>query len=218
MIGLSSQPDSFDSNVLQEMAKINHRPIIFPLSNPRTQAECSFEAAMTHTKNQVLFASGTAFPPYKIPETGEIKKPGQGNNGKLKFWIRMVFFFLWLVTSRCLTFCTTVYVFPGIGLGSIVSKSKHITTSMILAAAKGLANSLTDEEIARGDLYPSLNRIRDVSATVAAHVCKVAEQSHQLQNHHLSGLSIDQLTKTMREKMWDPESAFNTIENVEEST
>lgn len=89
---------------------------------------------------------------------------------------------------------------------------------MILAAAKGLANSLTDEETARGDLYPSLNRIRDVSATVAAHVCKVAEQSNQLQNQHLSGLSIDQLTKTMREKMWDPESAFHTIENVEEST
>ncbi|KAI8581865.1 hypothetical protein K450DRAFT_171585 [Umbelopsis ramanniana AG] len=191
LIGLSSQPDSFDANVLQEMSKINHRPIIFPLSNPRTQAECSFEAAMTHTNNQVLFASGTAFPPYKIPETGEIKKPGQGNN---------------------------VYVFPGIGLGSIVSKSKHITTSMVLAAAKGLANSLTPEEAARGDLYPSLNRIRDVSATVAAHVCKVAEQSNQLQNESLAGLSIDQLTKTMREKMWDPETAFHTVENIEKSS
>lgn len=94
LIGLSSQPDSFDANVLQEMAKINHRPIIFPLSNPRTQAECSFEAAMTHTKNQVLFASGTAFPPYKIPETGEIKKPGQGNNGKLKSLDRDIFYFI----------------------------------------------------------------------------------------------------------------------------
>lgn len=82
LIGLSSQPDKFNATVLQEMAKINRRPIVFPLSNPKTQAECTFEAAMTHTDNQVLFASGTAFPPYKIPETGETKVPGQGNNGK----------------------------------------------------------------------------------------------------------------------------------------
>jgi malate dehydrogenase (oxaloacetate-decarboxylating)(NADP+) len=82
LIGLSSQPNKFDESVLQEMAKLNRRPIVFPLSNPKTQAECTFEAAMTHTDNQVIFASGTAFPPYKIPETGETKVPGQGNNGQ----------------------------------------------------------------------------------------------------------------------------------------
>ncbi|CAO3683789.1 unnamed protein product [Umbelopsis vinacea] len=186
LIGLSSQPNKFDASVLQEMAKLNRRPIVFPLSNPKTQAECTFEAAMTHTDNRVIFASGTAFPPYKIPETGETKVPGQGNN---------------------------VYVFPGIGLGGILSKSKHITNSMILAAAKGLANSLNDQERAQGDLYPSLKRIRDVSANVAAHVCKVAEQENQLQNKSLSGLSIEQLTNVMRKKMWEPETAQKLVEN-----
>ncbi|KAH8556457.1 malic enzyme [Umbelopsis sp. PMI_123] len=186
----TSQADSFNASVLQEMANINRRPIVFPLSNPRSRAECTFEAAMKHTNNQVLFASGTAFPAYKIPETGEVKIPAQGNN---------------------------VYVFPGIGLGSIVSKSKHISTGMIIAAAKGLANSLNDKERARGDLYPSLDRIRDVSATVAAHVCMFAEQNNLLQNPSLAGLSVDQLTKAMREKMWDPETVFKTIDSIEDS-
>lgn len=104
-------------------------------------------------------------------------------------------------------------MFPGIGLGGILSKSKHITNSMILAAAKGLANSLNDQERAQGDLYPSLKRIRDVSANVAAHVCKVAEQENQLQNKSLSGLSIEQLTNVMRKKMWEPETAQKLVEN-----
>lgn len=84
---------------------------------------------------------------------------------------------------------------------------------MILAAAKGLANSLNDQERAQGDLYPSLKRIRDVSANVAAHVCKVAEQENQLQNKSLSGLSIEQLTNVMRKKMWEPETAQKLVEN-----
>jgi malic enzyme len=82
LIGLSSQPNKFDSSVLQKMGKLNDKPIIFPLSNPASQAECNFEDAMKYTNNKVLFASGTAFPPYKIPKTNETKVPGQGNNGK----------------------------------------------------------------------------------------------------------------------------------------
>lgn len=68
------------------MGKLNDKPIVFPLSNPASQAECNFEDAMKETDNKVLFASGTAFPPYKIPKTGETKVPGQGNNGKKKLF------------------------------------------------------------------------------------------------------------------------------------
>jgi malate dehydrogenase (oxaloacetate-decarboxylating)(NADP+) len=70
-----------NANVLQNMASINRRPIISSLSNPKSHAECKFEAAMTHTNNLVLFAASTAFLSYKIPETGEIRAPGQGNHG-----------------------------------------------------------------------------------------------------------------------------------------
>ncbi|CAM0135247.1 unnamed protein product [Umbelopsis sp. WA50703] len=188
LIGLSSQPNKFDSSVLQKMGKLNDKPIIFPLSNPASQAECNFEDAMKYTNNKVLFASGTAFPPYKIPKTNETKVPGQGNN---------------------------VYVFPGIGLGGIISKAKHITNSMILAAANGLANSLTQEERAKGDLYPSLKRIRDVSAIVAAHVCQVAEHENLLTNEKLQGKSIDELVEVMKDKMWSPDK--NEKEIIEET-
>jgi malate dehydrogenase (oxaloacetate-decarboxylating)(NADP+) len=106
-------------------------------------------------------------------------------------------------------------VFPGIGLGGIISKAKHITNSMILAAANGLANSLTQEERAKGDLYPSLKRIRDVSAIVAAHVCQVAEHENLLTNEKLQGKSIDELVQVMKDKMWSPDK--NEKEIIEET-
>ncbi|RUP43995.1 hypothetical protein BC936DRAFT_150098 [Jimgerdemannia flammicorona] len=149
LIGLSAVPRTFDETVLRRMGELNKQPIIFPLSNPMTQAECSYEEAMVHTKNRCIFASGTAFPVYTVPETGEKRIPGQGNN---------------------------MYIFPGLGLGSIVAKPKHITNKMVFASAVALAKALTEEEIAQNLLYPSLTRIRQVSAQVAAAVCVQAVQ------------------------------------------
>ncbi|KAK9659847.1 hypothetical protein K7432_018407 [Basidiobolus ranarum] len=79
LIGLSAQGGIFTGEILQRLAEINERPIVFPLSNPATQAECSFEQAMIHTKGKALFASGTAFPRY-TDEQGQEFVPGQGNN------------------------------------------------------------------------------------------------------------------------------------------
>ncbi|ORX65091.1 hypothetical protein DL89DRAFT_133258 [Linderina pennispora] len=143
LIGLSTIYKAFHEGILKRMDELNqtNRPIIFPLSNPETKAECSFEEAMVHTNNRVLFASGTAFPTYTIPGTGEDRVPGQGNN---------------------------MYVFPPIGLGSVLCKPKRITDTMIFAVSKALANSLTDEERARGELYPRIERIRETSAQITA--------------------------------------------------
>jgi malate dehydrogenase (oxaloacetate-decarboxylating)(NADP+) len=102
---------------------------------------------MKATNNKVIFASGTAFPSYKIESTGEIKYPGQGNN---------------------------MYIFPGLGLGAVLARPKHISDRMIYATSRALADSLTEEEISNGWLYPSLKRIREVSATVATAVCQEA--------------------------------------------
>lgn len=117
----------------------------------------------------------------------------------------------------CLTLniLSIVYVFPGIGLGGILGKAKHITNSMILAAANGVANSLNEEERSKGDLYPSLKRIRDVSAIVAAHVCQAAEKEKSLTNKKLQGKSLDELAEIMKEKMWSPDK--NEKEIIEDT-
>ncbi|KAJ1908235.1 hypothetical protein LPJ81_000249 [Coemansia sp. IMI 209127] len=143
LIGLSTVYKAFNERILTRMSEINaeNRPIIFPLSNPETKAECSFEEAMRCTGNRVLFASGTAFPEYVIPETGEERVPGQGNN---------------------------MYVFPAIGLGAVLCKPTHISDTMIYAVSKALANSLTSEERELGELYPRIERIRQVAAELAA--------------------------------------------------
>ncbi|KAJ1730793.1 hypothetical protein LPJ72_004288 [Coemansia sp. Benny D160-2] len=143
LIGLSTIYKAFNEKILTRMSQLNaqNRPIIFPLSNPKTKAECTFEEAMRCTDNRVLFASGTAFPEYKVPETGEVRVPGQGNN---------------------------MYVFPPIGLGAKLAKPKRITDSLIFAVSKSLSNSLSSDEIARGELYPRIERIRETSAQIAA--------------------------------------------------
>ncbi|OBZ86710.1 NADP-dependent malic enzyme [Choanephora cucurbitarum] len=140
LIGLSSSAGAFTEKVLKRLSELNKRPIVFPLSNPATQAECTFAEAMEATENRVIFASGTAFPSYTIPNTGEVCIPGQGNN---------------------------MYIFPGLGLGSVLSKTRSISDSMVYHASVALADSLTEQERSQGWLYPSLTRIREVSATVA---------------------------------------------------
>ncbi|KAJ1832216.1 hypothetical protein LPJ63_003718, partial [Coemansia sp. RSA 2711] len=134
---------AFNERILTRMNELNTdaRPIIFPLSNPDKKAECTFEEAMQCTNNRVLFASGTAFPEYTVPETGEVRVPAQGNN---------------------------MYVFPAIGLGAVLCKPSHITDTMIYAVSKALANSLNEQERARGELYPRIERIRDVAARLTA--------------------------------------------------
>lgn len=149
MIGLSSVSGAFDTHVLQRMAKLNKQPIIFPLSNPATKAECTFEQAMQATDNRVIFASGTAFPAYTLPNNKTIY-PDQGNN---------------------------MYIFPGLGMGAALARPDTITDRMIYVAAKALADALTPQERQEGYLYPALHRIRQVSAQVAAAVMMEADSS-----------------------------------------
>lgn len=154
---------------------------MFPLSNPATQAECTFEQAMEATNNNVIFASGTAFPAYVIQSTGEVRYPGQGNN---------------------------MYIFPGLGLGVCLSKCKHISDHMIYETSRALADSLTEEEIAKGWLYPSLKRIRQVSAIIAAAVCEEALRDNLAQNEELVSRqgNREEIVKYVTSHMWTPTS------------
>jgi malate dehydrogenase (oxaloacetate-decarboxylating)(NADP+) len=148
ILGLSGQPGTFTRDVVETMANINPRPIIFALSNPTSKAECTAEQAYTWSDGRAIFASGSPFGAVKFGNQTFV--PGQGNNA---------------------------YIFPGVGLGAIVSRSRVVSDEMFLTAAHSLANQVTDADLERGRVYPALSLIRQVSALIARDVAKMAYDS-----------------------------------------
>eukprot|EP00824_Muranothrix_gubernata_P010739 TRINITY_DN23846_c0_g1_i1.p1 TRINITY_DN23846_c0_g1~~TRINITY_DN23846_c0_g1_i1.p1 ORF type:complete len:572 (+),score=103.90 TRINITY_DN23846_c0_g1_i1:203-1717(+) len=141
LIGVSAQPSAFTQSIVQKMCEFNDRPIIFALSNPTSKAECTAVQAYTWSKGTCVFASGSPFKPVEFQ--GKMFVSGQGNNA---------------------------YIFPGVGLAVLVSCARRVTDSMFLAAAKALAAQCDEDDLALGRVYPSLTKIRDVSANIAAAV------------------------------------------------
>mmetsp|Transcript_37288 Transcript_37288/g.117449 ORF Transcript_37288/g.117449 Transcript_37288/m.117449 type:complete len:228 (-) Transcript_37288:911-1594(-) len=149
IIGVSAQAGAFSQQVIELMAELNERPIIFPLSNPTSKAECTAEEAVKFTKGKVLFASGSPFPAMEYE--GKRFVPGQGNNA---------------------------YIFPGVGLGAVLGGLKHVTDGMLRIAAQAVADTVTPEDVAVECLYPPLTKIRSVSAKIALMVIEEAKKEN----------------------------------------
>lgn len=149
LIGVSGVGSTFTQPIVETMARINQRPIIFALSNPTSKAECTAEQAYTWTDGRAVFASGSPFDPVTV--AGQTFVPGQGNNA---------------------------YIFPGVGLGVIACGATRITDEMFYAAAKTLAGLVSEGDLALGRIYPALDQIRQVSAHIGAAVARVAYANH----------------------------------------
>jgi len=145
IIGVAAVGGTFTEPVLRSMAKHNSRPIVFALSNPTSKSECTAQEAYRWTAGRALFASGSPFDP--VEYEGQRFVPRQGNNS---------------------------YIFPGVGLGAIASKTRHVTDAMFLAAAEALAATVSEADLAQGSLYPPLVAVREVSARIGAAVANVA--------------------------------------------
>ncbi|NLB06841.1 MAG: NAD-dependent malic enzyme, partial [Desulfobulbaceae bacterium] len=138
IIGVSGQAKRFSPEVLEAMARINERPIVFSLSNPTSKAECTAEEAYIWTQGRAIFASGSPFPP--VVYNGRKMFPGQGNN---------------------------VYIFPGVGMGVMASGAARVTDEMFLVAARVVAGEVTEADLNEGRLYSPLPRIREGALAVA---------------------------------------------------
>ncbi|MGV7212919.1 NAD-dependent malic enzyme [Bradyrhizobium sp. UFLA05-112] len=143
IIGVSTVPKLFNQQVIEAMAEINERPIIFPYSNPTSRSECTAEEAYRWSKGRAIFASGSPFPPVKIGERTLV--PGQGNN---------------------------VYIFPAMGMAVLATEATRVTDEMFIVAAKAVADQVTEENLATGLIYPPQSRILETSLHVAEQVAK----------------------------------------------
>ena len=145
LIGTSGTPGLFSEAVVRAMARVNERPLVFPLSNPTSKCECTAAQAIEWSDGRAIVATGSPFPP--VTFGGRTYRTGQGNNA---------------------------FIFPGVGLGLWVGRVRRVTDAMFLDAARALVSLVTDEDLAEGSVYPRLARIRDCSHAVACAVIRRA--------------------------------------------
>jgi malate dehydrogenase (oxaloacetate-decarboxylating)(NADP+) len=146
LVGVSAQAGAFSAEVLVAHAAANARPIVFALSNPTSCAECTAAQAVASAPGgRVLFASGSPFEdvPGGAPGGGAALHPSQANNA---------------------------YIFPALGFGAALSRATSLPDDTFILAAEVLASMVGDKELNQGQLFPPLERIRDVSVRIAAAV------------------------------------------------
>jgi malate dehydrogenase (oxaloacetate-decarboxylating)(NADP+) len=143
LIGVSTIGGAFTKEVIQTMASLDKKPIIFALSNPTEHAECTPRQAYEWSNGEAIYAAGVQFP--LVEYKGKIFHPGQANN---------------------------FYIFPAIGMGIFVTQAKRVNDAMFIEAAQALADQISDEQLSRGLLYPLQANILESEVKVSTRVAK----------------------------------------------
>jgi malate dehydrogenase (oxaloacetate-decarboxylating) len=179
LIGTSGEPGTFTEEIVREMARHVERPLVFPMSNPTSKSEARPADVIAWTGGRALVATGSPFDPVRFE--GRTFTIGQGNN---------------------------VFVFPGMGLGVLVSEAREVTEALFAAAAEALAAEVRDEDLASGSLFPPIRDIRRVTARVAEAVVRQARDLG-------IGKPIDdaRIPAAVAAAMWNP--AYPSMEPVE---
>ena len=170
LVGATAQPGVFTREMIEEMAKHVDRPVILPLSNPTSKSECAPRDALEWTGGRAVVATGS---PYDdVTYGGKRHVIGQSNN---------------------------VFIFPGVGLGAIVSEVREINDEMFLIAAQTLAGCVSEERLALGAIFPSQNELREVSFQIACAVVRCARDARL-------GRMIpdDEIEAATRSAVWHP--------------
>jgi malate dehydrogenase (oxaloacetate-decarboxylating) len=172
LIGLSAQPKVFDRPLLEDLAGNTERPVVFCLSNPTSRSEATPSEVMEATGGRALIATGSPFPDYTTPA-----------GRKIHF-----------------SQCNNLYVFPGVGLGALVSQVARITHRMFGAASCAISDMVSAEERSRGQLLPPLKDVRKVAFTVALAIAK------QARDDGLGMIATDErLADLLQRAMWTPQ-------------
>jgi malate dehydrogenase (oxaloacetate-decarboxylating) len=174
LIGTSTAHGAFTEEIVREMAAHVDRPVIFPLSNPTERIEAMPGDLIRWTDGRALIATGIPVSP--VTYKGVTHVIGQANNALL---------------------------YPGLGLGAIVSRARRISDGMFSAAAEAVVG-LVDPHTPGASLLPQVDNLREVSATVAVAVADRAAKD---------GLARAELHDTVRQvhdAMWQP--VYRTVE------
>jgi malate dehydrogenase (oxaloacetate-decarboxylating) len=171
LLGTTGEPGAFPEAVVREMARHVSRPLVLPLSNPTSSSEALPSDVIAWTDGRALVATGSPFDP--VEYKGRRIVIGQGNN---------------------------VFVFPGVGLGAIVAEAREVTDSMFVIAADRLAAEVSAQDLASGSIFPSVSRIRAVTARIAEGVVREAREAG------VAGrvISDAEIPAAVAAAMWEP--------------
>jgi len=170
LVGTTGQTGVFNEALVRSMGSHVERPAIFPFSNPTSKSEAVPADLVRWTDGRVLVATGSPFEP--VVHGDKRFRIGQGNN---------------------------VFIFPGIGLGALLSNARRVTESMFTVAAHTLADFVDEGDLAEGALYPPLSELRMVSAAIAAEVAVEAGRAGVAPE-----LTLDRARELVAAAMWDP--------------